>query len=259
LLLALSFVALLASMKYWRDTKRSPYFFMRQQASKRMQSYLATFAVLILMTAGIGAYGWRPPEDGIVRTAPLTRGNKPAPQEIQEMMDQPSVAERATAVAETSTVTAQSGGIANVLLNSETAATFTPTLPAAYDQYEPKVEMNADTELGTVVLSSTVTDEYKAINPASIFGEGFYTLYATFDYKGMADGMVWAWVWRHNGEVIDGGNEFWAYGDDGPGYIYLSPEEGFAEGAYSLDIWVNGELMGQATATMNDAAAAAGN
>jgi hypothetical protein len=257
LLLALSFVSLAVSLKLWRDTKRSPYFFMRQQAAKRMQSYLATFAVLFLMAVGIGAYGWRTPEDGIVRMALLTRGNKPASQEIQELMDQEPVSARATASA--APVTAQSGGIANVLLNADTASALTPTLPAVYDQYEPKVELNPETELGTIVLSSTVTDEYKAINPATIFGEGFYTLYATFDYKEMADGMVWAWVWRYNGEVIDGGNELWAYGDEGPGYIYLSPEEGFGEGTYSLDIWVNGELMGQASATMNDAAVSAGN
>lgn len=71
--------------------------------------------------------------------------------------------------------------------------------------------------------------------------------------------MAWSWVWRHNGQVIDGGNELWAYGDEGPGYIYLNPEEGFAEGRYSLEVWVNGELLGQASATMNDAAVAAGN
>jgi hypothetical protein len=71
--------------------------------------------------------------------------------------------------------------------------------------------------------------------------------------------MVWSWIWRQDGQVIDGGNELWAYGDDGPGYIYLSPEEGFGEGTYTLEIWVNDQLMGQASATMNDAAAAAGN
>lgn len=256
LLLVLSFMALLVSMKLWRDTKRSPYFFMRQQAARRMQSYLSVFAVLMLLSAGIGAYGWRSPEDTTVRMALLTRA-KPASPEIQELMAQPSVAERATAEAETATT--RSGGIANVLLNSEDATTLQPELPAAYDRFEPQAELKPTTELGTVVLSSTVTDEYKAVNPTSVFGEGFYTLYATFAYKDMADGMAWAWVWRHNGRVIDGGNELWAYGDEGPGYIYLSPEEGFAEGRYTLEIWVNGELLGQASATMNDAAAAAGN
>jgi hypothetical protein len=73
------------------------------------------------------------------------------------------------------------------------------------------------------------------------------------------DGLAWAWVWRHNGKVIDGGNELWAYGDEGPGYIYLSPEEGFLEGNYTLEIWVNGQLLSQGVALMNDAAVAAGN
>jgi hypothetical protein len=256
LLLVMSFMALLVSMKLWRDTKRSPYFFMRQRAAKRMQSYLTAFAVLILMAAVIGVYGWRTPTDTTLRMALLTRA-KPATQEIQELMAQPSLAGRAEA--EATTTSTRSGGVANVLLNAEEASTIIPKLPDAYDRFEPKAELKPNTTLGTVVLSSTVTDEYKAINPTSIFGEGFYTLYATFDYEEMADGMAWAWVWRHNGEVIDGGNELWAYGDDGPGYIYLSPEEGFDKGTYSLDVWVNGELMGQASATMNDAAVAAGN
>ena len=255
LLLVLAVVALLVSMKLWRDTKRSPYFFMRQQAAKRMQSYLTVFAVLTLLAGGIGVYGWRSPADTTIRMALITRA-KPATAEIQEMMEQPSIAEREAAEAETVT---RGGGIANVLLNADGLSTLAPELPAAYDQIEPKVELKTTTDLGTVVLSSTVTKEYKAVNPANIFGEGFFTLYATFDYKDMADGMVWSWIWRQDGQVIDGGNELWAYGDDGPGYIYLSPEEGFGEGTYTLEIWVNDQLMGQASATMNDAAAAAGN
>lgn len=254
----LGLLALLMSMKHWRATKRSPYFFMRQQAAKRMQSYLSVFAVLTLLAAVVGVYGWRTPEDATIRMALLTRA-KPAPQAIQELMEQPSALELAEARMAATTTSSQSGGIANVLLNADQAASFSSELPAAYDRVEPQVELKSGTNLGTVVLSSTVTDEYEAVNPTSIFGEGFFTLYATFQYEEMADGMAWSWVWRQNGQVIDGGNELWAYGDEGPGYIYLSPEEGFGEGRYTLEIWVNGELLGQASATMNDAAVSAGN
>jgi len=229
---------------------------MRQQATRRMQSYLSVFVVLTLLGVGIGIYGWRPPEDATTRMALMTRA-KPAPQAIRELMEQPSTIELASA--DTRAEVVQSGGIANILLNADEAASFSNELPAIYDRVKPKAELNSNTNLGTVVFSSTVTDEYTAINPGNIFGEGFYTLYATFHYEGMADGMAWSWVWRQNGKVIDGGNELWAYGDEGPGYIYLRPEEGFGEGRYTLEIWVNGKLLGQASATMNDAVISAGN
>ena len=256
LLLVFATLALLLSLKLWRATKRSPYFFMRQQAAKRMQSYLSICFVLLVLSGAIGVYGWRTPDDPTVRMALIT-DTKPISEEDREFFAQPSTAE--LAIEEANMASAQSGGVANFLLNSDQAAALSPKLPAAFDRFEPQAELQPTTELGQVALSNAVTDEYEAISPASIFGEGFYTLYATFSYDDMADGMEWAWVWRHNGEVIDGGNELWAYGDDGPGYIYLSPEEGFQEGKYSLEIWVNGELLGQAAATMNDSAAAAGN
>ena len=85
LLLVFATLALLLSIKLWRATKRSPYFFMRQQAAKKMQSYLTVFAVLMLMAAGIGTYGWRSPSDTTIRMALITRA-KPATAEIQEMM-----------------------------------------------------------------------------------------------------------------------------------------------------------------------------
>ena len=257
LLLVFATIALLLSLKLWRATKRSPYFFMRQQAAKRMQSYLSICLVLLIMSAGVGFYGWRSPEDGTLRMALITDA-KPVSADIQELFSQPSTAELAAEKAN-DMAAAQSGGVANFLLNSDQAAALSPELPAAYDRFDPQAELLPTTKLGEVSLSSSVTDEYEAISPTDLFGEGFYTLYATFSYDDMVDGMEWAWVWRHNGQVIDGGNELWDYGDDGPGYIFLSPEEGFQEGRYSLEIWVNGELLGQAAATMNDAAAAAGN
>lgn len=254
--LALSFMALLLSMKQWRDMKRSPYFFMRQQASKRLQSYLSMSFVLLLVAGGVGFYGWRSPEDATTRMA-LLRNSKPATAEVQKILaETPAAGDEAAA---TTSTASNNSTVASLLLGQDAAASLEPTLPADFDQYEPTAELKSGTDLGELVLSTAVTDEYVAVKPSNIFGEGSYTLYATFEYKDMADGMEWAWVWRHNGEVIDGGNELWNYGEEGPGYIYLSPEEGFKEGQYSLEVWVNGKLLGQTAATMNDAIIAAGN
>jgi hypothetical protein len=251
--LILSFVALLLSMKQWRDMKRSPYFFMRQQAGKRLQSYLSISFVLLVVAAGVGFYGYREPVDTTVRMVVLSN-TKPADNEVREIVAAKS-SETAAAAAET----AASGDIADILLSGEAAAAVRPQLPEAFDRFEPKADLRPGTELAELTLSTEVTEDYDPVRPGRVFGEGFYTLYATFDYVQMADGMEWAWVWRHNGEVVDGGNELWNYGEEGPGYIYLSPEEGFQEGSYSLEVWVNGELLGQTAATMNDAAVAAGN
>lgn len=261
MLLLLSFLALLVAMKAWRDSKRSPYFFMRRQAGKRLQSYLSMSFVLMLLAAAVGTYGWQTPEDMTLRTAILSN-SKPVQADVQEMIAQ-AEAEREAAAAEAETETAASTervstSLTDLLLDG-TAANRPPALPPQFDQFEPTVELAETTELGEVALSTEVTDDYTAVNPSRIFAEGSYTLYATFSYEEMADGMAWAWVWWHNGEVVDGGNELWQYGDSGPGYIYLNPEEGFGEGQYSLEIWVNGELLGQAAATMNNAAISAGN
>jgi hypothetical protein len=265
MLMLLSFLSLLVALKAWRDSKRSPYFFMRRQAAKRLQSYLSMSFVLMLLGAAVGTYGWQAPQDTTLRTA-LLSNSKPAKADVQELLAQ-AEAEREAAAAETAaadddTATTErvSTSLTELLLADSNSANNLPAmLPEEFDQFEPTAELNENTALGEVVFSTEVTDDYTAVSPTRIFAEGFYTLYATFAYEEMADGMEWAWVWRRNGEVIDGGNEIWEYGDDGPGYIYLNPEEGFSEGQYSLEIWVNGELLGQAAATMNNAAVSAGN
>lgn len=255
--LALSFVALLLSAKQWREMKRSPYFFMRQQASKRLQSYLSISLVLMLLAAGVGSYGWRAPVDATARMA-VIKNTKPATAEVQQILANIPAADEETAAAATNTNT-NTSTVASLLLGQDAAAAMRPSLPPDYDLYEPKADLKPGTELGDLALSTEVTESLTAIKPGRVFGEGFYTLYATFEYQDMVDGLSWAWVWRHNGNVVDGGNELWNYGEEGPGYIYLSPEDGFKEGQYSLEVWVNGELLGQTAAIMNDAAVAAGN
>ena len=57
----------------------------------------------------------------------------------------------------------------------------------------------------------------------------------------------------------DGGNEVWVFGEEGPGYIFFEPEEGFELGQYSLQVWINDELMTQSSVHMNNAIIRANN
>lgn len=226
--------------------KRSPYFFMRQQAEKRLQTYMSTSLVLLSLTVGVAAYAWQTPTDNISRVAVLVNEKPAAEDVIQLMKDSPEPIQSIELVQ-----TLAREQVAEITVSTR------PTLPEAYDQLEPIAELNEDTELGSLSFSTEVTDRYESINPSTLFAEGFFTIYATFDYKSMADGMEWAWVWRRDGQVIEGGNKLWDGGENGPGYIYLEPVDGFQNGIYSLDVWVNGELLTRSEIVVNTAAAAA--
>jgi hypothetical protein len=254
----LGLAASFAAVKSWRDMKRSPYFFQRLQAGKRLQSYMSASFALFVVTMFVGLYSWSAPQDTTVRNAVISNA-KPvdAPAEYVELPLVLETIEEATSGQFQLDSPVDSAQIFTVSV--ETQGTNNITLPEAYDRLDPQVELNDDSNLSTLQFSTEVSDEYDAVDPRQIFAEGAYTLYATFDYEGLSDGMVWSWVWRHEGEIVEGGNEVWNYGEEGPGYIFFSPEEGFHAGQYALDVWVNGELMAQSAVVMNNAILAANN
>lgn len=246
---------LISSVKAWREMKRSPYYFLRQQAEKQLQQFSTSSLVLLLVTVAFAAFAWRSPDAATPHVALLANA-KPPEEEIVALLENAAEDDLLAAIEMPEVVT-----VVDILrLDSTAPAVSRLQLPAEYDRYEPTAKLNPDTALGQVSFSTEIDDEYNAVEPGRIFPEGAYTIYATFGYEAMADGMAWAWVWRHNGKVVDGGNELWAYGDDGPGYIYYGPETGFQTGEYELEVWVNGERLTSGAAVMNNAAAlSAGN
>lgn len=258
----LSLITIAKSFSSWRQVKRSPYFFLRQQAEKRLQGYLWATFLLIAMAGGTLALAQQTPPDNTVRMALLANA-KPAPVEAEAVppvdelpvlsLDSPesvvvSAADRL--LEETVPVSAP------VSLPLERPGAqplqMEPVLPDEFNQVEATAELTPETEFTRLVFSTEINDDYDPISPRRTFVQGFFTIYATFDYTGMADGMEWAWVWHRNGEVVDGGNEIWEYGEEGPGWIYYGPPEGFSPGEYTLEVWVNEELFQQASLTIEN-------
>lgn len=252
-LILLAALTLTITIKSWREMKRSPYFFMRRQAEKRLQTYASASFFLLLFAAAVAFYSWQPPTNNIPRVALLTNAKPPKDEIVQIFADAQPVTRLETADIEELVAANTAEVVETSIQVSE------PALPEEFNQVEPLVALQDDTALGTLDFSTEISDQYEAVNSRKLFAEGFYTLYATFSYDAMADGMAWSWLWRHNGEVIEGANELWQYGEDGPGYIYFNPDEGFQFGDYTLEVWVNGEMLAQSAVTMNSAAAAAGN
>jgi len=216
-----------------------------------MQSYFVATIGLIIATLATTAYAWHAPENTTPRVA-ILRHAKPVTAVFSPSTEAEVAADASPAAVEIflSPAFQEIAPItSDPLQRSE--------LPENYNQFDPTVELKDSTVLGDIFFSTDITSNYEAINAGRRFTEGFYTIYATFTYDGMGDGMVWSWVWRHNGQVIDGGNQVWNYGPDGPGYVYIRPETGFLLGEYALDVWVNGELFTQSSFTITEGVSAA--
>ncbi len=283
------------TFRAWRESKRSPYYFLRRQAEQTMQTYsLVTVGLSVVLLFTV-SYAMQPAPDNTTRmafienTKPLrivaidskeqialaeievdeAAETEPAESQVVKVEGATITEVAANLIASQSGLTAMTTNVADAeLLASgfdrietlEESSSLDPaelTLPPEFDQFAPTIELLEDTIIGTLSFSTEI-DEFDliALSPGRLFDTGFYTIYATFEYEEMQDGMVWSWVWRRDGQVISGGNEEWIYGDEGPGYVYLNPIEGFDQGEYTLEIWVNGELMSNANMFITDDIAA---
>jgi hypothetical protein len=248
----------------WRRVKRSPYFFLRQQAERRLQNRIWTLVAIFIAGGVTLYYSNQAPPDTTVRMALLAKAKPAAVLAAQPVVDELPVisldepdefqivnGENPLAAGTTLTTSLDF----SLDAGSRLAAPGEPVLPEEFDQVEPEVELAPDSQFTRLVFSTEINDDYDPVSPRRTFVEGFYTIYATFDYSGMADGMSWSWVWRRDGEIVNGGNELWQYADEGPGWIYFEPPEGFSPGQYTLEVWVNGELFQQASLVVESEAA----
>ena len=239
----------------WRQSKRSPYFFLRQQAEKRLQGYFWALVALLVLGGGTMAYTWQEPQDNALRMAILAQAK---PVEASDRIPVLAFDEEAPesfafntldeSVTSTTPISSALALPADRVLPE--GLTLSPILPDEFDTVEPTAELLPETTITPLVFSTELDDEYKTSAPPRVSGEGFYTISAIFDYDELVEGLAWSWIWRRNGDVVNGGNELWAYGDDGPGWIYYEPPEGFQPGDYTLEVWVNGELFQRAGLTI---------
>ncbi len=210
-------IAFLLTTKSWREARSSPYYFQRRQALQQMQSYSVVTLVLLVIAGIFLAYAYSPNVSVAPRTALLTNA-KPSAITLRQ----------AAATAEPTPVQ----------VNSQSFSTAAIT-------------ENTDGKINNIVFASGINDNFEPVGARTVFGEGQFRLYATFDYEEMVDGTVWEYVWRHNGNVIDGNKEVWAHGEEGPGWVFLQPADGFAAGQYTLEVFVDGALQSQAQAEVS--------
>lgn len=274
-LILLFLIGIVLTIRFWRESKVSPYYFLRRQAEQRMHTYsLGTVGTAVLLIFFV-SYANQPTQSSELRMVALSN-TKPSAALVTNQpltQDENQIVEAISESDEDSAVVALSGSngseisadliqqssssleAADNILSLDELASVTESeaeeeevigLPPEYDRLTPSVDIYDATSITQVSFSNEIDNNTSPVAPRRLFDESLETIYATFDYDEMADGMVWSWVWKRNGQVIGGGNQAWEYGQDGPGYIYLSPTEGFLSGEYTVEIWVNGQLMADA-------------
>jgi hypothetical protein len=242
-LVLLLLLAISVTVKAWRQAKSSPYFFLRQQALQRMRHSMAVTLVLTVAAFGTAAYGWQPPRDNTPRYALIANAK---PFVVTFNLDNADNIEVGVRVPAAVAIDYAGSGLAPDMITDDLfipGDRLTPILPDEYNTIASRAVALPTTSLGSIDFSTAVDSRYQAIDPTRRFLEGRFTIYATFHYEDMVDGASWSWVWRRNNQVLSGGNALWKDGRSGPGYIYYNPKEGFLPGEYSLDVWVDGNLM----------------
>ena len=148
-----------------------------------MQRYLVASLVLLLLSIVTTAYAWQTPVAHPPQHARLSYA-KPS-------LAVPAVDE--TLLAESSPTAVEISLSPSINRVADTAPELSdpllkPALPEDYDQLEPSVELQSDTTIGDISFSTKISDDFQALEAGRRFGKGFFTLYATFEYDGLADG-----------------------------------------------------------------------
>lgn len=234
----------------WRKTKQNFHLFNRREAEITMQNYLTVTLILGMFLLLVGGYAWL--EGSVLQSNSAEAATQTEPIDIIQF-DQ--LVTLTPTLPPTPTRRPMGTATPRPTTTSIAKAVMIDThLPVDYAKITPQSPLHNDSHITSLVFASRISQDYRPLDPARQFSTEIETLYATFEYRNMENGFAWSWVWRKDGEVIDGGNQSWVYSEVGPAYISTAPEEGFETGEYSAEIWFNGKLFERASVTVSDPA-----
>ncbi|MCA9261584.1 MAG: trypsin-like peptidase domain-containing protein, partial [Planctomycetales bacterium] len=93
-----------------------------------------------------------------------------------------------------------------------------------------------------LLFSTRVTDDGRPVHPADHIPEGNDTVYATFEFENMRDGMPWSVVWMSNGKQIIEQQDDWHDGPHGRKAVKINNRKGLPAGEYHLVLGIEGSV-----------------
>ena len=101
-----------------------------------------------------------------------------------------------------------------------------------------------------LVFSRDVTDDGRPIDPAALLASGGTQLFASFEFSGMFNDMVFGEVWTWNGQKIAQKRGAWDAGSRGRRTLSLMNQKGLPDGQYHLILTVNDQVLAEGKATI---------
>lgn len=110
----------------------------------------------------------------------------------------------------------------------------------------------AQEAIGPITFASGVDAQGSPVNPSTNFATGLQELHFFCDYAGMQDGMSLDEKWLVNGQELVTFNVVWDQGATGTYHdsIYRTSGEPLSDGEYTLELYVEGQLVQQGTAVI---------
>jgi hypothetical protein len=98
-----------------------------------------------------------------------------------------------------------------------------------------------------LLFSTTVTDDGRPIGASDKIPSGVSTVYATFQYDGLANGTPWSVVWMSDGKQIIAQEDSWDDGPQGRKAVKISNRKGLPPGEYHLVLGIGGRVALEGT------------
>jgi serine protease Do len=112
------------------------------------------------------------------------------------------------------------------------------------------VEQASGPVFAALVFSHDVTDDGRPIDPAALLPSGGTQLFASFEFSGMFNDMIFGEVWAWNGQKIAQKRGAWEEGTTGRRTLSLMNQRGLPDGEYHLVLTVNDQVLAEGKATI---------
>jgi len=97
--------------------------------------------------------------------------------------------------------------------------------------------------IGSIAFATGVTDDDEPINPGTSFPVGTTKVYGIFAYEDIVPGMIFEYVWYHDGEEDVADSAAWENTKDGTYWVNIYNDDGVTPGAYDLYLYVDDDLL----------------